>query len=100
MTNVSVEDLLKESSNIYEAVAIIARRSRQINDMQKRQIDSERENLPVVDIRDSEDFEDVEIDREALNRDYIKMPKPTRLAMEEMRENKINWRYKNEEEES
>ena len=100
MTKVSVEDLLKESSNIYEAVAIVAKRSRQINDMQKRQIDSERENLPVVDIRDSEDFEDVEIDREALNRDYIKMPKPTRLAMEEMRENKINWRYKNEEEES
>jgi DNA-directed RNA polymerase omega subunit len=97
MTKVSVEDLLKDSSNIYEAVAIVAKRSRQINDMQKRQIDSERENLPVVDIRDSEDFEDVEIDREALNRDYIKMPKPTRLAMEEMRENKINWRYKEEE---
>jgi DNA-directed RNA polymerase omega subunit len=97
MTKVSVEDLLKDSSNIYEAVAIIAKRSRQINDMQKRQIDSERENLPVVDIRDSEDFEDVEIDREALNRDYIKMPKPTRLALEEMRENKINWRYKEEE---
>jgi DNA-directed RNA polymerase subunit K/omega len=97
MTKVSVEDLLKDRSNIYEAVAIIAKRSRQINDMQKRQIDSERENLPVVDIRDSEDFEDVEIDREALNRDYIKMPKPTRLALEEMRENKINWRYKEEE---
>ena len=97
MTKVSVEDLLKDSSNIYEAVAIVAKRSRQINDMQKRQIDSERENLPVVDIRDSEDFEDVEIDREALNRDYIKMPKPTRLALEEMRENKINWRYKEEE---
>jgi DNA-directed RNA polymerase subunit K/omega len=32
-----------------------------------------------------------------LNRDYIKMPKPTRLALEEMRENKINWRYKEEE---
>lgn len=100
MTKVSVEDLLKESSNIYEAVAIVAKRSRQINDMQKRKIDSERENLPVVDIRDSEDFEDVEIDRDALNRDYIKMPKPTKLAMEEMREHQISWRYKNEEEES
>jgi len=73
MAKVSVEDLLKESTNIYEAVAIIAKRSRQINDIQKRQIDSERESMPVVDIRDSEDFEDVEIDREALNREYIKM---------------------------
>ena len=98
MAKVSVEDLLKESTNIYEAVAIIAKRSRQINDIQKRQIDSERESMPVVDIRDSEDFEDVEIDREALNREYIKMPKPTRLALEEMRENKVSWRYKTDEE--
>ncbi len=99
MSQVSVEDLLKESRNIYESVAIVARRARQVNELQKRQIDSERDTMPVVDIRDSEDFEDVEIDREALNREYVKMPKPTRIAMEQMRDDEISWRYKTDESE-
>ncbi|MFC1568596.1 DNA-directed RNA polymerase subunit omega [bacterium] len=97
MSKVSMEELLGKTDNIYESVAVMARRARQINDIQKRQIDQERDTLPVIDLRDSEDFEDVEIDREALNREYTKMPKPTRLAIEQMRDGFVDFRYKNEE---
>jgi len=98
MTKISVEALANKTGNIYEAVAIMAKRARQINDIQKRKIDRERETLPIIDLRDSEDFEDVEIDRDALNREYTKMPKPTRLAIEQMSEGIVEFRYKSEDE--
>lgn len=98
MSNVSMESLREKTGNIYETVAIMAKRSWQINEMQRKKIDQEREALPMVDIRDSEDFEDVEIDRDALNREYTKMKKPTRLAIEQMLDDDIQYRYKSDEE--
>ncbi|MBN1780699.1 DNA-directed RNA polymerase subunit omega [bacterium] len=97
MAKVSLEELMEKTGNIYEAVAIMAKRSRQVNDIQKKLIDQERDTMPIVDIRDSEDFEDVEIDREALNREYTKLPKPTTVSIFEMRDGKIEYRYKEEE---
>lgn len=97
MSNVSMEELMNKTGNIYEAVAIMAKRAWQINEIQRRKINQERERLPVVDIRDSEDFDDVEIDREALNREYTKMPKPTRLAIDQMLDDNVEYRYKSDE---
>ena len=99
MAKVTLEELMQKTGNIYEAVAIMSKRSRQINDLQKNIIDRERDNLPIIDIRDSEDFEDVEIDREALNREYVKLPKPTIVSIREMKEGKIQHKYKSENEE-
>ena len=98
MSKISMEELMGKTGNIYEAVAVMAKRARQINDIQKRKIDQERDTLPVIDLRDSEDFEDVEIDREALNREYTKLPKPTRLAIEQMQEGNVEFKYKSDEE--
>lgn len=97
MSKISYEELLGKTSNIYEAVTIMAQRAKQVNDIQKQKIDQERDTAPIIDLRESEDFEDVEIDREALNREYVKLPKPTRVAIEEMRDGVISYRYKSEE---
>jgi len=93
MTNLSLEDLLKTSDNIYEAVSVMTKRARQINDEQKIKIEMERDVNPVIENRDNEDFEDVEIDREALMREYEKIPKPTTLAIEEMFDGHIHFEY-------
>lgn len=100
MMDISLEDLLKKTNNVYEAVAIMFRRARQITDEQKRMIESEMEPVSGQDARDAEDFDEVEIDREALMREHKKYPKPTRVAMKEMMNGKIQHRYTDEDEEA
>jgi len=97
MSKISVEDLVKKTESIYEAVSVMSRRARQVNNEQRMEIESEMEILPASDNRESEDFDDVEIDREALLRDYKKYPKPTRVTIDEMIDGKIEFRYKDEE---
>ena len=93
MKDMSRKDLQQKASNIYEAVVIMFKRARQINDEQKQQIDDEMGPSQMTDYRENEDFDEVEIDKEALHREHIKFPKPTRAAMEEMVQGKIQFSY-------
>lgn len=98
MSKVSLDDLLKDNQNIYEAVVVMSKRARQVNDDQKMLIDKDRDVQPQVEMRDTEEFDDVEIDREALMREYTKYPKPSRVAMVEMAQDIIHWEYPEAEE--
>ena len=93
MVDISLEDLVEKTDSVYEAVAILFLRARQITDEQKLMIETEMEVPSTVENRDNEDFDDVEIDREALQREHKKYPKPTRAAIEEMVQGKIKHRY-------
>ena len=93
MSQISIEELRKKTGNIYEAVVIMSKRARQINDEQKMQIEMEMEHIPQVNNRDNEDFDDVEIDREALLRDHKTYPKPSSLALNQMLHDKIKHNY-------
>ena len=97
MTFISLEDIQNKTANIYEAVVVMAKRARQINDDQKMQIQNEMDVSVPIDMRESEDFDDVEIDREALLREYKKFPKPSTLAIQEMAEGKIEYRIISDE---
>ncbi|MFH1943456.1 MAG: DNA-directed RNA polymerase subunit omega [bacterium] len=99
MAGIPLVDLMKKTDSLYEAVVIMCRRARQINDEQKLQIEMEMEAIPLVENRDSEDFGDVEIDREALLRDHKTYPKPSIVAMEEMQAGKIEFKYDSPSEE-
>jgi DNA-directed RNA polymerase omega subunit len=99
MATLSMEDLLEKAENIYEVVVIMTRRARQINDEQKLLIDMEKEVSPQTENRDNDDFDEVEIDREALMREHKKYPKPTRLAIEEMVKKRIKHEYSSSENE-
>jgi DNA-directed RNA polymerase omega subunit len=93
MSQISIEDLRNKTGNIYEAVVVMSKRARQINDEQKMQIEMEMEHVPQVNNRDNEDFDDVEIDREALMREHKTYPKPSTLSLDQMLKDKINFRY-------
>jgi len=99
MAEISVEELMKEASSIYEAVVVMSKRARQITDEQKLLLDMERDTEPVAENKENEDFDEVEIDREALMREHIKLPKPSRLAIEEMAAGKIKYEFIHEQEE-
>jgi len=101
MTDISMEDVKKQSNlNIYEAVVIMSKRARQINDEQKAEIMIENQAAGLTDTRDNEDFDEVEIDREALEREYKKYPKPSTLALVELMEDKIKYRRRDTDDEN
>ncbi len=93
MMDISIEELAKKTGNIYESVAVMFKRARQITDEQKMQIEMEMDVPPPAENRDNEDFDEVEIDREALMREHTKYPKPTRVAIDEMMNDKISFQY-------
>ena len=100
MKDIFREDVQRKASSIYEAVVVMFKRARQINDEQKQQIDMEIGPTQMMDNRENEDFDDVEIDKEALLREHKKFPKPTRAALEEMVQDKIQFKYVNPDEEN
>jgi DNA-directed RNA polymerase subunit K/omega len=100
MNELSVEELSKITGNIYEAVVVMSRRARQVTDEQKSLIDRDREVVPAIENKENEDFDEVEIDREALLKNHTKFPKPTRVAIEEMAGRKVLWEIKNPETQS
>ena len=99
MSEMSLENIQKGTDSIYEAVVVLTKRARQINDEQKREMEIEMDASPVSDTRENEDFGEVEIDREALLREYKKYPKPTRAAIEEMVKGEIDFKYYDPDEE-
>jgi len=74
---------------LYEAVAIIAKRARQINELQRRMIERHNEGMVVED----DDLEDAPIDRDVIDRQYIKLPKPTTIALKEMMNDELEFEY-------
>ena len=95
-STIPIEDLKKHSSNIYEAIMIIAKRARQINDEQKRLIEQETgydSSMDSINDDDADDDGESAEERLAQPVKYIKLPKPTTLALDEMMSGRLNYRY-------
>ncbi|MDX1630008.1 MAG: DNA-directed RNA polymerase subunit omega [Fulvivirga sp.] len=89
------EQLTQETENIYETVAIISKRSRQIAVTVKEELNAKlAEFASTVDNLEEifENREQIEI-----SKFYERLPKPTSVAIEEFEEGKIMYRYKNED---
>jgi len=81
-------ELDKFADNIYEAVVIVAKRARQINELQKRMLDSETESITSGD-----NYDDEGVSKDLVDRQYLKLPKPTSIALQEMLEGKLSREY-------
>ena len=93
----ALERLTERCGSIYEAVVIIARRARQINEQQLRLIEKEVAlNAPANN--DDTDDEEVSLDHDYVDSRYLKLPKPTSIALQEMLDGKLTVEYiKNDE---
>ena len=90
-STIPLSELEKLSGNLYEAIIVIAKRARQINEEQKSLIDIETE---MDDSVDDYDYEEEEMEeQEEVMRKVIKLPKPTEIAIQEMLTGKIKWDY-------
>lgn len=88
-STLSLLDLEKFCDNVYEAIIIIAKRARQINQEQKLKIEQETGiDDSIMDSSEEEDFEP-----EAGEQNIIKLPKPTQIALEEFLAGKLKYDY-------
>ena len=88
----SLEDLEKNADNIYEAIVIIAKRARQINELQKRMLESETEA-----ITNNDDYDDDGVSKDLVDHQYLKLPNPTTIALQEMLDGKLQREYPEKE---
>lgn len=84
----SIRELESKATNIYEAVILLAKRARQINAEQKQLIQRER----GYEDDEYEIFGDEDIPAE-VNEDYLQLPKPSGLALEEYVEGNLEAVY-------
>ena len=83
-----LEELEKYADNIYEAIVMIARRARQINDQQKKLLEEQVEQYALDDSLDEEGF-----NQDIVDHQYLKLPKPTVIALQEMLAGKLKKEY-------
>lgn len=86
----NIMDLCEETGNIYESVAIIAKRSNQIAAEIKQDLNKKLAEFASYNDSLEEVFENRE--QIEISRYYEKLPKPTLLATQEFIEGNIYWR--------
>jgi DNA-directed RNA polymerase subunit K/omega len=97
VSTIPQDELQKHAYNVYEAIVVVAKRARQINDEQKRLIDLEtgydeaNEQVSGDDLED--DLEEIAEDRQPEITKFIRLPKPTSIALEELLSDKLEFRY-------
>lgn len=90
------ESFVGKAENVYEAVLVIARRARQIGELQKRRIDrhlGQTEVLEQAAARARAESGDDSVEIEEIEREKIQFTKPVVLAIGEMVDGKIEKRY-------
>lgn len=90
-----VTDLEKHADNIYEAIIVIAKRARIINMEQKEAFLREREEFDD----DEYDYDDEEAIPAPVRTQYIRLPKPTTLALETFLQGKLKYKIRDPKEE-
>lgn len=83
--------LTQDVSSLYEAVSIISRRARQVNDELK---DDLRRRLETVITTNDDDAEITNYDQLEISREFDKIPKPSFLAIDEMLDQELIYTYK------
>ena len=86
----NIMDLSKDTGNIYESVAIIAKRANQISAQIKDDLSKKLAEFASYNDSLEEVFENRE--QIEISRYYEKLPKPSLLATQEFVEDKIYWR--------
>ena len=93
----NVNDFLVKTENIFQAVSIMAKRSKQINESMKEELLAKLQEFELHHDQLDEVFENQE--QIAVSRFYESLPKPWAIAMQELLNNELYIRSNEEEEE-
>ena len=95
---VAMHEFLQQTGNIYEAIIVASKRARQIHDDMKIELTQQLETLKALNAT-PEPEDDMEVatvnpDQLKISLEFEKRPKPTEVAINEVREKKIPYHYK------
>jgi len=79
------------ATSIYEAIVIMSRRARQINDELK---DNLHRRLETVASQGDDEGDITNLDQLEISREFDQIPKPTFLAIDEMLDGDLEYRYR------
>ena len=85
-----LDKLAAKTGNIYESVAIMAKRSRQVSGKMKEELSAKLSEFASSVDNLEEIFENRE--QIEISKYYERLPKPTAIAIEEFLEDKVNFR--------
>ncbi|MGD0337413.1 MAG: DNA-directed RNA polymerase subunit omega [Bacteroidota bacterium] len=94
---VDLKELESKAENIYEAIVLMSKRARQINEENKLEFN---QRIELIQTKTETDEEvDANPDQLKISLEFEKRPKPTEISLEETMANKLEFRYKEAEEE-
>lgn len=85
-----IEDFVKGTENIYESIAIMAKRANQIGQELKEELNTKLEEFATSQDNLEEIFENRE--QIEISKFYEKLPKPQSMALQEFLDDRIYWR--------
>ncbi len=94
-----IDILNKKSENTYEAIVVLLKRARQINEEMKIEFNQRVEMLQSKVFEPEEETEQPQINPEQIliAQEFEKRAKPTEAAIDEFNQGLLTYRYKDEE---
>jgi len=94
-----IENLTNKAENIYEAIVILLKRARQINEEMKIEFNQRVEMLQskVFEPEDETEQPQTNPDQILIAQEFEKRSKPTETAIQELLNGGLRYRYKEEE---
>ncbi len=89
-----LKQLDKHAENIYEAIVVLSRRARQINEEMKIKLNQELETFATR--MDSEEEIELNPEQMRISIEFEKLPKPTQAAVADLLDERLSYRYKEE----
>ena len=94
-----IKELEAKAANVYEAIVVLSKRARQINEETKMEFQQRIENLVALPSSGDEMDEEVSNpDQLKVSLEFEKRPKPTEEAIGELMEDQVEFRYKEPDE--
>jgi DNA-directed RNA polymerase subunit K/omega len=95
----NIDELSSKAENIYEAIVILLKRARQINEEMKIEFNQRIEMVQskVFEPEEESDQPQTNPDQILIAQEFEKRPKPTEIAIQEFLANKLTYRYKEED---
>ncbi len=94
LKTIDIEKFEENADNMYESVAVAAKRARQINDEMKMELNQRL--APVIE-KETEDDTIMNQDKLEISLEFEKRDKPTNQAVKEMLNKELTFRYRDEQ---
>jgi hypothetical protein len=95
-----ITDLEAKAANVYEAIVVLSKRSRQINEETKIEFNQRLETITALPTSANPDDEEVDAnpDQLKISLEFEKRLKPTETSVHELLADKLAFKYKEKEE--